>query len=89
MTMKKATNTIAAGKFKATCLQLLDDVAQSGRELVVTKRGKPVARLVPMPPEDDQVHRTPPAELKGSVLRYDHPTKPVFRELDWSDDAGA
>lgn len=42
---------IGAGDFKAKCLQLLDDVAQHRESLVITKRGKPVARLVPMPPE--------------------------------------
>lgn len=36
---------IAAAKFKETCLALLDDVDPEG--IVITKRGKPVARLVP------------------------------------------
>ncbi len=39
---------IAAGIFKSKCLQLLDEVQQTGKEYVVTKRGKPVARLVPV-----------------------------------------
>ena len=39
---------IAAGEFKAKCLSLLDDVALTGKELIVTKRGKPVAKLVPV-----------------------------------------
>ncbi len=42
---------IGAGDFKAKCLQLLDDVAETRQELVITKRGKPVAKLIPMPPE--------------------------------------
>ena len=37
---------IAAGEFKAKCLALLDEVAGHRLELVVTKRGKPVAKLV-------------------------------------------
>jgi prevent-host-death family protein len=37
---------ISASQFKARCLALLDDVALTGEEIVVTKRGKPVARLV-------------------------------------------
>jgi prevent-host-death family protein len=40
--------TIAAGKFKNECLRLLDQVARDRRPLVVTKRGKPIAKLVPM-----------------------------------------
>jgi prevent-host-death family protein len=38
--------TIAAGQFKAKCLALLDEVAETGKEIVITKRGKKVARLV-------------------------------------------
>ncbi len=39
---------IKASEFKARCLALLDEVAQSHTSLVVTKHGKPVARLVPL-----------------------------------------
>jgi len=39
---------IAAGVFKAQCLALLDEVQQQRKEIVITKRGKPVARLVPV-----------------------------------------
>lgn len=41
--------TIPAGEFKARCLQLLDAVAANGEPLTITKRGRPVARLVPLP----------------------------------------
>ncbi|MGH9380153.1 MAG: type II toxin-antitoxin system Phd/YefM family antitoxin [Thermoanaerobaculia bacterium] len=41
--------TIAAGSFKQHCLRILDEVAVSGEPLVITKRGKPVAQLVPAP----------------------------------------
>lgn len=37
---------ISATDFKARCLQLLDEVQQTGEELVISKRGKPVARVV-------------------------------------------
>jgi prevent-host-death family protein len=43
--------TIAAGKFKATCLGLLDEVQRERKEIVITKRGKPVARIVPVEAE--------------------------------------
>ncbi len=39
--------TINATEFKAKCLQLLDEVQRTGEELVISKRGKPVARVVP------------------------------------------
>ena len=38
---------IAAGEFKAKCLHLLDEVQRTRQELIITKRGQPVARLVP------------------------------------------
>lgn len=39
---------IPAGEFKAKCLQLMDEVNRTGMELIITKRGIPVARLLPM-----------------------------------------
>ena len=42
---------IPAGEFKAKCLKLLDEVQQYHRELIITKRGKPVARVLPLAPE--------------------------------------
>ncbi|MCX7413729.1 MAG: type II toxin-antitoxin system Phd/YefM family antitoxin [Planctomycetia bacterium] len=38
---------INASAFKARCLRLLDEVSRTGEELVILKRGRPVARLVP------------------------------------------
>jgi prevent-host-death family protein len=40
---------IKAGEFKPKCLKLLDEVAETGEVLVVTKRGRPVARVLPEP----------------------------------------
>lgn len=42
--------TIPASKFKAECLAILDEVAATGTEVVVTKRGKPVARVSAVEP---------------------------------------
>ena len=39
--------TIKASEFKAKCLKLMDEVAASGKEIVITKNGRPVSRLVP------------------------------------------
>jgi antitoxin (DNA-binding transcriptional repressor) of toxin-antitoxin stability system len=44
---------IAAGEFKARCLALLDDLQQKREEIIVIKRGKPVARLVPVKKKRD------------------------------------
>jgi prevent-host-death family protein len=47
VTKPLAPRTIAAGEFKAKCLALMDEVERTGQPLVITKRGRPVARLVP------------------------------------------
>lgn len=39
---------IAAGKFKAQCLAIMDDVQSRHETVTITKRGKPVARMVPV-----------------------------------------
>lgn len=41
-------STVSASVFKAKCLAMLDDVAESGEAITVTKHGRPVARLVPI-----------------------------------------
>lgn len=60
--MESTIKMVSAGDFKARCLALLDEVAETRLPLVVTKRGKAVARLVPMTNEV-------PGDLIGSV-RY-------------------
>ena len=39
--------TMKASEFKARCLKLMDEVADSGEEIVITKYGKPVSKLIP------------------------------------------
>jgi len=41
------TRTIKASEFKAKCLKLMDEVAESGEEIVITKNRQPVSRLLP------------------------------------------
>ena len=55
---KPVPSTIAAADFKARCLEIMDLVARTGRTIVVTKRGKPVAALSPVP--------QPRGRLRGS-----------------------
>lgn len=57
---------IPAGEFKAHCLQLMDEVAATGQSLVITKRGKPVAKLVPLEPV---VRERSPGSARGKLIR--------------------
>jgi prevent-host-death family protein len=59
---------VAISELKAHCLRLVDEVARRRSELVVTKRGKPIARVVPLNdlPADD-----PLAKLRGTVVGGD------------------
>ena len=41
-------HTIKASEFKAKCLQLMNEVAETGETIVITKNGKPVAQLSPV-----------------------------------------
>ena len=48
--------TIAAGEFKAKCLQIMDEVDESGEAVIITKRGVAVAKLVPVFDKDPNSH---------------------------------
>ena len=64
---------IGAGDFKARCLKLLDEVAATREPLVITKHGKAVAKLVPMPTE---------AELFGAMAGSVHHEVDIVSPLD-------
>ncbi len=44
----KSSQAVPAGEFKAKCLALLDEVERKNRRFVVTKRGRPVAQVIPL-----------------------------------------
>ena len=54
---------IAAGEFKAKCLHLLDEVQRTRHEIIITKRGRPVARMLPVEQESPRVF----GRMKGTV----------------------
>ena len=56
-------NQIGAGQFKARCLQLIDEVNQSRKPLIITKHGKPLAKLVPFDEKPLSLY----GSMKGTV----------------------
>ena len=56
---------MAAGSFKANCLAVMDEVQAKHETVVITKHGKPVAKLVPVNAETDDIYNF--LAGKGSV----------------------
>jgi prevent-host-death family protein len=70
--------TIPAGEFKAKCLKLLDQVAEKRETLIITKRGKPVAQLVPV---KEPQRMSIVGSMKGSVLWEGDIISPI--DVEW------
>jgi len=69
---------VSKSKFKPHALKYFRDVEQTGKELIITDRGKPVLKIVPYTKSPDDVLKS----LRNSVLKYENPTEPVGLE-DW------
>ncbi len=69
--------TINASVFKAKCLKLMEEVNESGKEIVILKNGKPISKLVP--------YKSKPQSLfglhEGKVRSRDDLIKPV--DMQW------
>jgi prevent-host-death family protein len=75
---------VSAADFKAQCLRLIENVRQGHREVVVTRYGKPVARLVPY---SEEASMSLFGYLQGSVVSYGDIVSPIDEE--WEADADA
>ncbi len=72
--------TVAVTEFKAQCLSLLETVARTGETLVVTKRGRPLARVVPSAPAEAS---SPQDTLAGTVTIVGDIMAPVLPTSAW------
>jgi antitoxin (DNA-binding transcriptional repressor) of toxin-antitoxin stability system len=72
------TKTISKSRFKAKALEYFRDVEQTGEELVITDKGKPVLKISLLVEEPDEILQS----LRNSVLSYEDPTEPVGLD-DW------
>ena len=68
------SRTMKASEFKAKCLALMDEIAESGEEIVITKRGKPVARLAPCEPRSL-------FGAGGPIVMHDDLIEPI--DMEW------
>ncbi|HEY0478903.1 MAG TPA: type II toxin-antitoxin system Phd/YefM family antitoxin [Kofleriaceae bacterium] len=69
--------TMSAADFKARCLELMDSVERTGRSVVVTKRGRPVAVLAPIRERRASAH----GFMKGRIQILGDIVAPV--DVDW------
>ena len=79
----KKVRTIPAGEFKAKCLKLIDEVAETGEEIVVTKRGAVKVRIVPERVElSDSERRRLRARLRDSVEIVGDIVAPTYADYE-------
>ena len=72
-------DTIAISKFKATCLARIERVRQTGRPLLITKRGIAIAQVIPPPAEPTGSGL---GRMAGTVTEFGDITAPL-EEADW------
>jgi len=72
---------IAAGSFKAHCLAVMDEVQARRETVLITKRGKPVAKLVPVEEQTDDLF----GFLRGKVTIVGDVVSPALQLEEWGD----
>lgn len=72
---------MAAGSFKAHCLAVMDDVQAKRESILITKRGKPVAKLVPVEPQPDDIF----GFLRGKVTITGDVVSPALSRREWGN----
>ena len=72
---------MAAGAFKAHCLAVMDEVQAKRETVVITKHGKPVAKLVPMESKSDDIF----GFLRGKITITGDIVSPALTPEEWGD----
>jgi prevent-host-death family protein len=72
---------MAAGAFKANCLAVMDDVQAKHETIVITKYGKPVAKLVPVETQGDDIF----GFLRGKVTIIGDVVSPTLSRREWGN----
>ena len=74
-------NTVPISKFKATCLRLLDNVKKTGKSILVTRKGEPIALITPPPPPPKP--KTWLGSMKDVIKISGDIVSPVLDEKEW------
>ncbi len=74
--------TVAATEFKARCLELMDRVAEGRETYVITKRGRPVAKLVPA---DPPMRKSIFGFMAGEMEIVDDLDAPPWSDREWAE----
>ena len=72
---------ITISKFKATCLGLLARVRKTGKSILVTRRGEPIALVTPPPPPEQHEHWV--GCMKDDIKVLGDIVSPVLDEEEW------
>jgi prevent-host-death family protein len=79
--------TMPAGEFKAKCLAVMDEVQATGEPVIVTKRGRPVVRMLPF---EEQAQKESPEAIFGCLRHMLSPESdldslvdPIIPREDW------
>ncbi|WP_419162876.1 type II toxin-antitoxin system Phd/YefM family antitoxin [Candidatus Palauibacter sp.] len=76
------SRTIGVAAFRKACARLIARVSEEREPITITKHGRPVALLTPVPAPDDGGGRIIGA-LRGSVSGYDDPFAPAIDPAEW------
>lgn len=77
---------IPAGEFKAKCLHLMDEVQQHHRSIIITKYGKPIAKLVPFTQRNDAKAKDLFGYMKNTVTILGDIVSPIDETWDVEQD---
>jgi prevent-host-death family protein len=75
---------INAAEFRSKCFKILDQVKSTHTEVIITKRGKPIAKLTHIPEKNDKDPLL--GALSGSGQTLGDLTRPVSDSKDWEID---
>jgi prevent-host-death family protein len=81
MLKERQMKKMAAGTFKVHCLAVMDEVQAKRETVLITKHGKPVAKLVPVSKDSDEIYNF----LRGKGAIAGNIVSPALSPEDWGE----